>query len=801
MTSPLVRGMRRVRPHIGWLAGGLMLILVWIAATGIMEADWVRGDILFFYVGTWSLLVTAILSATRLAGPWAALISAGVGIVSVGQAVARLLPPLVGGARELWEIVVWLWLQLRQADPSLPELPMWRESGARLAVLGQRLASWAAGLLNGQPGQNLVAFLFVSGLILWACTAWVVWWIVRRGRPLLAVLPLGVLLSISTYFSTGPVSWVVGYVGCVTALLPVVHFRLQELRWEREGIDYSPEIRLDVVQIAFLFVTAVVILSLITPSFSIPRLVWSFWELIRHPQAVLQDMLVRFFGGVEPETPPEIPVPARENGGRGAVEASLPRSHLLGGNPDLTRQRVMNVCTDAPPPPLPDEYMPQEIPVGPKFYWRGITYDFFTGRYWGNRQSLREEMTPYEPVLSTPISPALSLRQRYLIEVPHGETLYAVGEPYEVDQQVYRRLRAPDDLVGLEGTTSDYVVHSQVSQATARLLRESPKDYPERIVDLYLELSEDTPGRVRALATQITRDAGAAYDKVIAIEHYLRQFPYDLEVPVPPPGRDVVEFFLFDVQRGYCDYYASAFVVLSRAAGVPARLAVGYAMGAYDTARGCYEVTERDGHSWPEVYFTGVGWVPFEPTAPFQLFQRPQDETLPAGTVPGVPSMPSRPWSISVRNWWNGISDQWTTYVALAAVAAFVVLTIAQMYGQWRHSRLTSVQAIALVHRDMLRMGERLGVTRRPHQTPQEYGAILAATLSNRVPRWPWRGKTLRSIVPEARTHVRALSGVYEHASYGAHSLVKAHQIHAEREWQHLRRQMRWLWWASSQLE
>jgi transglutaminase-like putative cysteine protease len=771
-----------------------------MAAMGVMDADWTDGDVVFLYACSLSLLVAAALAASSLSGLWSTLLSGLTGILFVGQTVARLLPPVIEGTAELWKGLVWLASQLRRDDLPPPAFPLWRESGTRLAIFGERLTSWALGLLNGQSERNPVAFLFVSGLILWACTAWAVWWIVRRGRPLLAMLPLGLVLSMSTYLSSGPVGWLVGFVGCVTVLLPVVHLGFQEWRWEREGIDYSTEIRFDVWQIAIVLTIAVVVLSLITPDFSIPRLVWSFWELISHPQAVIQDLLIRFFGGVEPDTPPELPVPGGRAVGGGQPEASLPRSHLLGGSPSLTDQRVMYVCIDAPPPEF-DEYMLEEVVAGPKFYWRGITYDTFTGRSWRNQPGIREQVTAYEPILSGTISPSLMLEQRYLIEVPHGDTLYAVGEPLTVDQTIYRRIRAPNDLVGLEGATSDYVVHSQVSQATATQLREAPAEYSERIAEQYLVLSGDTPGRVRALADEITAGTDLAYDKAIAIERYLRQFPYDLEVPTPPSGQDAVEFFLFDIQRGYCDYYASSFVVLARAAGVPARLAVGYAMGYYDTVRGCYAVTERDGHSWPEVYFPGYGWIPFEPTAPFRLFERPLDQLQPSEYVPSIPAVPQRPWSLALRAWWREARGQWTTYLAIAGIAALVALLAIQAYRQWWRGRLTAVESIALYYRDMSRMAERLGVVRRPYDTPAEYGAILASALRQRGSRWPWRGQRLQAVIREVEAGVHALSRTYEHASYGAHSLVKAHQIRAEREWRQLQRQMRWLWMASTPTE
>ncbi len=77
--------------------------------------------------------------------------------------------------------------------------------------------------------------------------------------------------------------------------------------------------------------------------------------------------------------------------------------------------------------------------------------------------------------------------------------------------------------------------------------------------------------------------------------------------------------FLFDLQMGYCDYYATSMVVLSRAVGLPARAVVGYVGGQYEEENDRYLVSEADAHTWVEIYFGEFGWIPFEPTAAMDL--------------------------------------------------------------------------------------------------------------------------------------------------------------------------------------
>ncbi|MBK8796669.1 MAG: transglutaminase domain-containing protein [Anaerolineales bacterium] len=127
------------------------------------------------------------------------------------------------------------------------------------------------------------------------------------------------------------------------------------------------------------------------------------------------------------------------------------------------------------------------------------------------------------------------------------------------------------------------------------------------------------------------------------MERYLRTFPYDLSVPpLPEAVTDVADYFLFDLQRGYCDYYATSFVVLARAAGIPARFVTGFTSGAWNPTEQVWTVTEANAHSWPEVYFPAVGWVPFEPTA-----GRPELTRL--GVTRSADNLPAPPLTVGRR--------------------------------------------------------------------------------------------------------------------------------------------------------
>ena len=133
-----------------------------------------------------------------------------------------------------------------------------------------------------------------------------------------------------------------------------------------------------------------------------------------------------------------------------------------------------------------------------------------------------------------------------------------------------------------------------------------------------------------------TRGATSAYDKAVAVENYLRDsFTYSTQVPTVPPDRDWVEYFLFESKQGYCDYFATAMVILLRTQGVPARIAAGFAPGDLDESTGVSTVRENHAHSWVEVYFPRYGWILFEPSSIRPVPQRIEEapEPLPVPEV------------------------------------------------------------------------------------------------------------------------------------------------------------------------
>jgi transglutaminase-like putative cysteine protease len=165
-------------------------------------------------------------------------------------------------------------------------------------------------------------------------------------------------------------------------------------------------------------------------------------------------------------------------------------------------------------------------------------------------------------------------------------------------------------------------------------LNDAPAVQNDTLLAQYTQLPATLPSRVRQLAEKITNGKQTQYEKVKAVEQYFRLNGFDYEttdVAVPGDNDDYVDQFLFETKKGYCDNFSTSMVVLLRSVGIPARWVKGYTAGQLTgkTADGknIYTITNKNAHSWVEVYFSGVGWVPFEPTQGFAnpyRFTQPQ---------------------------------------------------------------------------------------------------------------------------------------------------------------------------------
>jgi hypothetical protein len=140
----------------------------------------------------------------------------------------------------------------------------------------------------------------------------------------------------------------------------------------------------------------------------------------------------------------------------------------------------------------------------------------------------------------------------------------------------------------------------------------------ELINSRFTGLPDALPERVMKLSEEITADYETKYDKLKAIENYLRQYKYNLDMEQVPKGKDFTDYFLFESKEGYCTAYATAMAVLGRCIGIPTRYVEGFvARFQFKEDDNMFPVRNSQAHAWAEAYIEGIGWIPFEATSPF----------------------------------------------------------------------------------------------------------------------------------------------------------------------------------------
>lgn len=204
----------------------------------------------------------------------------------------------------------------------------------------------------------------------------------------------------------------------------------------------------------------------------------------------------------------------------------------------------------------------------------------------------------------------------------------------------------------------------------------------------YTQLPKSVTQRVRDLAVSLTEPYDTTYDKVSAIEHFLAtNYRYTLSPCAVGPNQDFVDQFLFETKEGYCTYFASAMAVLTRCLGIPSRYVEGYTMPEADNQDDTtYTITSKQAHAWVEVYFEGVGWVMFEPTASYQ-----NDNWNPVtSTYQGVTGIEQR--QVDMLEPVVGTRTQHTKYTAGLAIGALCFVAVSLILYGYRRSKIKHMQ-------------------------------------------------------------------------------------------------------------
>lgn len=693
-----------------------------------------------------------VLGRSRLHGraalPLALVIAIATVLLRVGQ---------LGGALATFfaALVNFFWQAQFNRLPGQAVLDAFEPLRAGVGTLLTRLQTWIQALMAGQGSADLVASALVWSTLLWLVCAWAAWMLRRRASPFFALAPvLLVYALVLAYTGRDAMLMVVPIVALLLLMAGVPHLARQH-RWQSENISAAQDLGFDLAFVAVPAIVGIAFVAAFVPAFS-PREISRWVSSLTETQAQTSNAFSDSFG--------LDPAPREQTVFDTVTAPGLPRSHLLGAGPELLQRPAFSVQTN--------DALKQAEP----YYWLSTTYDIYTGRGWVTSQLQTLDYSADERAPVESISPYRTLFQTVRMEEPQ-RLVYAAGNLVSLDHEYQIAWRADRDMFAAQVRSGVYRVESRVPIFNAADLRGSETTYPAWIQTQYLALPDSVPPRVLGLARDLTATAPTPYDRALAIETYLRTIPYTLDLDAPPGSRDVVDYFLFDLRRGYCDYYATAMAVLARAAGLPARVAVGYVSGSYDASMGTYNVKEADAHSWTQIYFPRYGWVDFEPTSGRAALGYDVPDTFADMAPPSRENEGAAPVSSFRAN----IESRW--YVVPAALGV-VVLAVALFlaFDLIRLRRLPPAAALAQLYQRIFRAAQRLGIPVTPSHTPHQVARLLQAYLESSA-----RTKQLQPLLREASHTTTNIIELYIHITFGAQSSTRAEMRNLVRRWQRAR--------------
>ncbi len=568
---------RRLRFRGGWFALPIYLLMMSVYPLSLQQADWVVTSEHF----TW-LLFSAIVLAVL------------VGNSTMSTRRSMVLGGLVG--------TVAIVLATAFASDVIP----FRERVVNLAV---NVNNWITQVLAGEAATDPTVFVLFLGATVWTASYVGTFALSRSLRPWDAILFMGFCLVVNVSMAlTNLIADLVVFSLSALVLLVRLHIVALQERWSRNNIIPSGEMDWRLLRGGLTWTMVLVIMSLVTPRVGAAEVLNRAYTVFETPYHSIEAEWQRFFAGVSG--------PSRLRG------VSFTDAIRLGQSPNLADRVVMTVDAQQ------------------GRFWRAITYDFYTGNGWRTTETDKVDK----------ITPTVLGREKFEatfdMEQPQQNLLFAANEPVKVSVP-YQFQTGADRSYSIAlravrgGQSSDkYTVTSYISVADKAALRRASSTYPDYIRQKYLQLPSTLPQRVRGLAHQVAGEQTSAYDKAEAIESYLRTtYRYAPTVRAPPPGRDPVDYFLYDLKEDFCEYFASSMVVMLRELGVPARVVEGYTSGTLDPATGKFVVKELDAHAWVEVYFPLYGWIEFEPTPSQAPIFRVDSEAIGGGS-PGGDSDP-----------------------------------------------------------------------------------------------------------------------------------------------------------------
>ena len=672
----------------------------------------VQADNLF-----WICLIAALLALWLGKSKWngilASALMAALGIAGIWILSARLGSPLLELLRSIAAIRPQFFPEFMyrfDVDGS-GIASSWNAIGLASSVLLERWQTWFMGIGRNVNVNDALISNMLWTFALWLLSAWIGWFAARR-NAVASLLPGAGLLTLLMYNNERRAEMLWALVVIMLLLMGIWHYKKLTAQWTSLGIDYSDSVRYDNGQAVLMVVLVVGTLAFLTPSISWQDIRDAWREIER--QRAAQSSNAKATPGSGQAQPPK-PKPT--------VRAELPREHLLTAGAAQSETIVMTIKTGELPPVVIQNFTTN----APRYYWRSAIYDQYGGAGWYTSSAPPQSIEANQPLIVGVLSGYKLLHLQVNMQQPEGTLfwsgmLYSANIPIKVDWRLRPQsnlfadqtalLQA--DMFAVHTDASTFNVDTYIPTPSVEQLRAASTEYPNHIRDVYFSLPNTVPERVHELAQEITRGKETPYDKAKAIETYLRtNYPYDLEIGAPPEGQDVADYFLFDLKRGYCDYYATAMVVLARSSRLPARFVSGYAPGEYDAPNAQYIIRELHAHSWAEVYFPEIGWVEFEPTGH-------EPEIVREEAKPDTAS-DEQTGKVTRKILFELTGQRWSVLLIPVAAVIFAILLYFSVIERMLFLRLAPPVAVEILYKRLYRSGRTLAGEHTQAETAHEF--------------------------------------------------------------------------------
>ena len=718
----------------------------------------------------YGLLLGWILAHYDVSPLWVGLMTFFFGVLLSVIRVGELQRPIFR-ALNVTSTYLWDWLGGGEPAPLISVQEAWAELVAPVGNIFYTLLQWMIDAVNGVPSYRFIVSKFLWGLTIWLLSVGLSWSMRRYFRPLWGFLPIGMLMAVLlTYIPGRNIYLLVFVLGSGFTLLGFAYFERNKKGWSEVGIPYYSRVE-RTAKVHILLVSFVItIIAVSIPSVSIEALTDPIQEWSRE-QAGDGDLMRALGVKYQPE---------ERTGGIKKV-AKLPRRHLIGSTSELEERVVMVV--DLPQGAADSSPLPREAR-----YWRSYAYNQYSGLGWATTPVIEREYNPGQIMSEEFPQSSTRIVQEFRLSQELVGPLYTSGLPLSVNREYKTFWRTTSqnpeafeedfliykDVFAVAVYEDYYQVESAIPVVDEEVLKNSSGRYPGWIRDRYLDMRRKAPLQVEEFASKLVEEETTNYDKAKKIEGFLRQYEYTLDLPPPPEEGDIVEYFLFDLQKGYCDYYATAMVVMARAVGIPARLAVGYVDGMYDPEGGRYLITEADAHSWPELYFNDVGWVPFEPTAQREVFERDQ-ELLP---IPAELDTPERAFGPG-RSFLRVLGR----VLLLSAIVGLVLFSLWVFWlDPWQLQRGNTRETLTTLFHRSYRWGYRLDIDLKRPATPYQFAHAMRLRLFEADAMMKGRGG-----LAQAGLEIERLADLFVKAYYGPEIPLEEKQAEIIQRWKRLR--------------